>query len=282
MQKGNLLTILVALAFAACSTTNTTTTSIPPIDESTETAQVESTPIDEEQMNSDESMPDNEVYEDDSWTPQGEGQDMEATPASMESMPENMDVDPSQAMDQPNLFNNTTAGFSIQKPEQWSFLSNQLVAASREQINLEDKDLEKMVKERASAPLVAMAKHQEPFEDLNPGVQVMVRPLGPFAAMAPTEMMRMTANQLKNAFPDFAIVEDIQEAQVDGLNAAHMKMQYTVASADGRQFQTTTWMWLVPRGEQLFTIGMSGPQEGPDMSDAEFQQIFDSIRIEKQ
>ena len=31
----------------------------------------------------------------------------------------------------------------------------------------------------------------------------------------------------------------------------------------------------------MFTVGMSGPQEGPDVSDEAFKEILSSIKIEK-
>ena len=31
----------------------------------------------------------------------------------------------------------------------------------------------------------------------------------------------------------------------------------------------------------MFLIGMSGPQEGPDVSEAEFEAVLESIRIEE-
>ena len=38
-------------------------------------------------------------------------------------------------------------------------------------------------------------------------------------------------------------------------------------------------MWIVPKGNRLLIIGMAAPAEGPDMSEAEFDAVFKSIKI---
>ena len=77
-----------------------------------------------------------------------------------------------------NRFSSPTAGFSITKPPTWVFASVEQIAAYRARVRLNDKDLEEQIRQRASAPLVAITRHPEPFDDLNPSVQVILRPLG--------------------------------------------------------------------------------------------------------
>ena len=60
-----------------------------------------------------------------------------------------------------------------------------------------------------------------------------------------------------------------------------MRAQYTLRTADGSNFTVLSRLWLVPRGTFMILIGMSGPQDGPDVSEAEFAEVLASIRIEK-
>jgi hypothetical protein len=91
----------------------------------------------------------------------------------------------------------------------------------------------------------------------------------------------VAVSALQKALADFMFVQEIAPVQVSGLGGAHMRAKYTVMNRDGGSFKVLTRMWLVPRGPYLFLIGMSGPQEGPDVSEAEFASAFSSIAIQK-
>jgi len=179
-----------------------------------------------------------------------------------------------------NTFTSSTAGFTICKPECWSFQSAEAIAENRASARMKDKELEKLVRERANAPLVALTRFPEPYDDLNPSVQVMFRPLGQLADTAPDELMEIVIGPLQNAFEDFTVIEEIQETTVGGQAAAYMRAKYTVANAGGREFKTLARLWIVPRGSFMFMISMSGPQKGPHVSEEEFQLVLDSIVIE--
>ena len=90
----------------------------------------------------------------------------------------------------------------------------------------------------------------------------------------------MSTEVLKRAYPDLAYVDEVQDANVDGINGAYTKIKYTMAAGD-KKFPTLTRMWLVPRGKIMFTVGMSGPQDGPDVSEDAFREILKSIKIEQ-
>ena len=179
-----------------------------------------------------------------------------------------------------NRFHSPTAGFTIVKPAGWQFASVEQIATNRAIARLKDKELEQLVRERATTPLVVITKHPEPHDDLNPSAQVILRPLGQMAGQNPVDLLRMVSTPLERGMKDFTFVEPIKEAKVGGLPGATMKAKYTVANPAGREFKTLARLWLVPRGTFLFMISMSGPQEGADLSEKEFSTIFDSIKIE--
>lgn len=180
-----------------------------------------------------------------------------------------------------NRFHSPTAGFTALKPAGWRFASMEQVAANRAVARLKDKELEEQVRQRASAPLVVIMKHQEPYEDLNPSAQVVVRPLGQLAGKTAVELLRLVVPSIQRAMADFAFVDPVRETTVGERPAATMKATYTVSNPAGREFKTLSCLWIVPRGAFMFLISMSGPQQGPDVSEAEFKSILDSIRIEE-
>jgi len=180
-----------------------------------------------------------------------------------------------------NTFHSPVAGFAITKPESWQYMSTQDVMENRERVEMEDKSLQKLVRERANAPIVAFTRYGLDYDDLNPSVQVLLRPLGTLNQFPPTRLLHISVSGLKKAYRDFTFIEAIHETQVDGLAAATMKAQYTLTSVSGRRFAVLARMWVVPRGDYLFMIAMSGPVTGPNVSEKEFEQALHSIRIEK-
>jgi hypothetical protein len=179
-----------------------------------------------------------------------------------------------------NTFTSPTAGFSIIKPTSWVWGTTEQIAKGREAIRLKDKELEQQMRERANAPLIVILKHQEPFDDLNPSVQVQLRPLGQLEGKSAIELMNIILPTLQRAVTDFTIIEPIKEATLGGQKAAYMKSKYSVNNAEGREFRSLSRLWIVPRGSFIFMVSMSGPQEGPDVSETEFAEVIRSIKIE--
>ena len=181
----------------------------------------------------------------------------------------------------PERFENATAGIALSRPAGWRTASLQMVQENRARVRLSDAELQAAMQRAATAPLFAFIKHSEPHPDINPTIQVTVRPLGALAGSRPTEIMKVAVGVLQKALSDFAFVTAITDFQVSGLPGAHMRASYTMKNRDGEEFKVLTRMWLVPRGAFMFLIGMSGPQEGPDISESEFAAALASIDIRK-
>ena len=182
---------------------------------------------------------------------------------------------------EPQRFESATAGIALARPAGWRTASLQMVEQNRARVRLSDGELEAAMQRAATAPLFAFIKHPEPYPDINPTIQITVRPLGTLAGSRPTEIMTVAVGVLQKALSDVAFVTAVTDVQVSGLPAAYMRASYTMKNAEGQEFKVLTRMWLVPRGAFAFLIGMSGPQEGPDMSDAEFAAALASISIQR-
>ncbi len=178
-----------------------------------------------------------------------------------------------------SLFHHSGAGFSMMKPMDWKYLSPEMVKAASQSTKWNDAELENAIKNNPNSPLVVITRYPEPYPTLNPSVHVTMVNL-PVEGMPPKDILNMSTEVLKRAYPDMTYVDKVQDAEIDGINGAYTKIQYTLV-ADDRKFPTTTRMWLVPRGKVMFTVGMTGPQEGPDASDEAFREVLNSIKIEK-
>ena len=179
-----------------------------------------------------------------------------------------------------DVFTNPTVGFSIEKPDEWVYLTTQTITENRKNVRLNDEELQKSIQKYATAPLVVMARHPEPYDELNPSIQVTFRPLGQLQGTPPENILSLIVPTIQRAVSDFEYIEGVTATRVSGLDAATMRARYTVYNQQGRTFETLTRMWLVPRGAYLFIIAMSGKANGPEVSETEFMKAFNSIKIE--
>ena len=177
-------------------------------------------------------------------------------------------------------FHSQTAGFTITKPSSWVFATAEQIVRNRETVRLKDKEIQDLVRQRASMPIVAITKHPEPYGGLNASVQVVLRPLGKLEGMSAVELMKVGLPTLRRGVAGFKFVEAIRATSVSGRDAATAKFTYTVGTAGGERYAVLSRMWMIPRGKLLFTVGMSGPPEGDDLSEEEFAAILESITIE--
>ena len=180
-----------------------------------------------------------------------------------------------------NTYSKPTIGLKITKPESWHWTTAAEVQENLERVQHNDESLDKLIKSRATAPLVAMTKYKEPFDDLNPSVKLNVKPLVPsLSADDPVKILEICMTPFSKAFADMKVVTKPKETELAGLKAAYTCIDYTLVTADGQEFPTRSRMWIVPRGKMFFMIGTGMRQDGRTGKRAELDKIIESIHIE--
>jgi hypothetical protein len=179
------------------------------------------------------------------------------------------------------LFRSEAAGFEVRKPQNWSFVTADQNLENLQRTRLNDEAFKTLAVRYISAPLVAMAKYREPFDDVNPSVKVNIRAAGQFRGQPATELLNALLPQFKRLYKDFVMVQAPMSTAVSGLPAAYMRANYSLQTADGRSFPATSELWLVPRGAYMFLIGAGTRQDERTGSRAEIAAILGSVRIDR-
>lgn len=179
-----------------------------------------------------------------------------------------------------NLFVSAAAGVRVRKPASWRFLTRNDVIENRRRIRLKDGEWDSLMQKQASLPLVVIAKYPEVHESLNPTCSILVRTIGPFGGMSPTEMLQVTTDQLARVFKGYEVAAPVESTEVSGLPAAKMRMRYTLEVPEHGTFRVLSRLWMVPRPPMLLMIGQGGPTEGPDLSEEEFESILGTVKID--
>ena len=180
-----------------------------------------------------------------------------------------------------NTFSSVTAGFSVNKPDSWYFLTAEQNMENIKRIQLDNKEFKQAMLKYTTAPLVAMIKYQEPFDDLNPSFKVNIKPLGNLKGVDPKIILNMMSGQLHKLLKDYKVVQEPTDTILSELKAASMTANSTMIAPDGREFPVISDFWIVPRGEFFFMIGSGTRQDEKTGTRAELLEIVKTIKIDK-
>lgn len=179
-----------------------------------------------------------------------------------------------------NKFESVTVGFKVFKPNDWRFVSAYENLVSLNRIRLNNEEFHKLMLKHSTAPLVAMMKYPEPFDDLNPSFKVTTKPLGQFKGLDPKVILDRLIPQFGKIFQNLDLVQPPEDTMVAGLNAAYMRIHYSLTIPDGRVFPTSSELWVVPRGSYFFILGAATRQDEKTGSRVEINKILDTVEIQ--
>ena len=154
-----------------------------------------------------------------------------------------------------DTFRSVTVGFEVTKPASWQFATAQQNLENLKNTKLNDEEFHQMMLKYSTAPLVAMTKYQEPFDDVNPSFKVQVKPFGQLKGTDPKQVLTMVSGQMKKVFKDFTITQPPTDVVVAGIKSAYMRLNYSLQVVGGGMFPTTYEMWIVPKGDYFFMMG---------------------------
>jgi hypothetical protein len=178
-----------------------------------------------------------------------------------------------------DLFRSDAARVEMKKPKGWRFTSLESALANRAKAKMKDEDFQKAIEENASAPIMIVTKHEEPYDQLNPTIQLIVRPTGPLAGQSGVQILALVQPMLAQQFADFTVVAEPNEATVGKQTAGRMTMRYTLKTKDGGEFPTQATIVMIPKGAVLYQLGFSGPPEGDDAFGKELEDVLASVKF---
>lgn len=178
-----------------------------------------------------------------------------------------------------DVFRNPTAGLEVTKPAAWVYLTAEQNAENLKRAELSDEEFRAAMAKYATAPMVAMTKYREPYEDLNPSFKVNMRALGELKGRSAVDIANLIVPQLQRVFTDAKVVQAPMEVTISGLKAAYTRIDYTLR-AGGEEFPTASELWIVPRGDFFFMLGAGTRQDEKSGSRKEIAAIVKSIHLD--
>ena len=179
-----------------------------------------------------------------------------------------------------NIYVNRTAGISVTKPTKWHFAGIDANKKNLDNIRLKDQKFEEDMRKYATTPLIAMMRHEEPYDDLNASFKLNIKPLNGLPAAEPQRIVGLFLPQLEKIFEDYKLIEGPTKTTVSGLKAGYAKIHYSMKIPDGRTFPICSELWIVPRGDYFFLIGAGTPQVPKDNEQKDLNAIIESIKLD--
>jgi len=141
--------------------------------------------------------------------------------------------------------------------------------------------LEADIKYQARLPLVTISKYEDPsiMETVTPTINVTMTPVS--RPGSSKKMLQSVVDQSLSRLDGFEELEKVQTLKVSGLDAAFVKAKFQMSNDVGETYDIMTTVCIAPRGKFVFTIGMSGPLDGPDFSQVEFDEVFSSVKFDE-
>lgn len=181
--------------------------------------------------------------------------------------------------EEPSVFSNPMAGFTVTKPVGWHYVTAEQNLNNLKAAQLGDKEFQAAMVKYATTPMVAMTKHKEPYDDVNPSFKVNIKPLGQFKGKDPKEIIGVMLPQFQKLFKDFKLVQPPTNVSVTGISSAYTRINYTMEVADIGALPITSELWIIPRGDYFFLVGAGTRQDEKTGSRKEIESIIDTIAI---
>ncbi len=180
-------------------------------------------------------------------------------------------------------FISSAAGISITKPDRWEFLSIDDISSEEEGSvgQLDDRELERVARNRKGRPLVVISRFEEPYAGYNPKLTIVTESIGGQLGKDPTDLMVDYVSDLQKKFYDYTLMENITPIKIGGLNGAYIRLAFTREIKGGESYQTVNKIYLVPRGTVMFIItGITQVGEFRDY-EGSFNEMIKSVDIER-
>jgi hypothetical protein len=177
-------------------------------------------------------------------------------------------------------FKNPTVGFYATKPAAWHFLTAQQNLENLKRTKLNDEEFKAAMLKYAQAPLFAIVKYPEPFDDVNPSFRVSVRPAGSLKGTDPKKLFEPFLAQMQRLYKDYKLIQPVSDVVVSGLRGAYARVDYTLEAPGVGSFPTTSELWIIPRGDFLFILGAGTRQDEKTGTRAQIRAILETVRID--
>ncbi len=192
---------------------------------------------------------------------------------------------------QSNKFFNRDVGFALTKHPDWHFLNLDNAEIwmtspdNSEEGKLKLKQHIQSLREQEAttgmAPLF-IAKHEEPYPDLNPTIKVSLHYIDDLPKdVSPLAIAAVMAKSVSENNEGFKMMDRIRLVRVSNFKAGYLSFTLDGELNSGEKKAAMNQVYLIPRGKYVFEITISTPLKCDVNTDADLEEMMESIFILK-
>ncbi len=177
------------------------------------------------------------------------------------------------------LFEYKTLGLKVEKPKSWHVLTDAQNRENLARTQMSDAEFQAYVQKHARAPIFAITKYREPYNDLNPSIKITIRPAGGINKQNLLTVTKQVVTSMMGRVGKVQAMENPKLLSMSGFPATYTSVDYTLKTQDGLQFPVKSQMWFILKKELLVMVGAGTRQDEKTGSRQEIQKVIDSIRL---
>jgi len=192
---------------------------------------------------------------------------------------------------QENKFINLDVGFAMTKHADWHYLNlenaetwmSTSLDTEKEKANLKqhiqnlrDQEL------KTGMPPVFIARHPEPYPHLNPMIKVVLHYVDDLPKdVSPLAIAAVMAKSFSESNEGFKMMGSVQLTRISNFDAGYLRFSIEGTLPSGNNESAMNQVYLIPRGKYIFEITISTPLEYDANTDADLEEMMESIFILK-
>ncbi|MDH5763522.1 MAG: hypothetical protein OEZ51_11095 [Nitrospinota bacterium] len=192
---------------------------------------------------------------------------------------------------QSNKYFNRDVGFAITKQADWHFLSldnaetwmtsSDDTAEGKLALKQHIQNLREQEALTGMTPLF-IARHEEPYPHLNPMIKVSLHYIDDLPKdVSPLAIAAVMAQSVSENNDGFKMMDKIRLVRVSNFEAGYLSFTLNGKLNSGEDESAMNQVYLIPRGKYVFEITVSTPLECDAATDADLEEMMESIFILK-
>lgn len=178
------------------------------------------------------------------------------------------------------VFVNKPYGFAMEEPKGWIATDKSALTENLKKFEMEDADLERLLKENSGSILLAAYTKYSPSKKagLIPTIQVSVRSKPPLPYERFSRSIVQSVERMNQTFEEFEFIGAPQDVDISGIRSVFMMARFTMASRAGKLMKIRSRMFAIPLEKYFFQVNFTDGFGNEDCTE-EFERWVKTIKI---
>ncbi|HEY0665929.1 MAG TPA: hypothetical protein VGD24_07685 [Gallionella sp.] len=177
-------------------------------------------------------------------------------------------------------FSDRLLGFECDIPDGWAVMPGVWARKAKLAAAGTSEELEEVLKASTNIPFLSLHRMQNDPDESIPMLQFTAKPLPILYQLGgPDGVIDDVLGHLKNAFPDFRLLQRLSPYLIAGAAGTYIKASMSAVNEHGDRFSCVSEVILLMAPRYCLIAGFSGPADTEKRPAGDFDAIMRSIRM---